>query len=158
MKPSVGWLCVQFVWDLWLNQQLPLFYSISVVWGNFQGVKSTRFTRKGLQSRSMTARLFTKRAKVMFSRFKKADTSWDPVCENKSTYFLLRETIWGCAQWKRTCSHPGLHHHPHRKVASRGRGGISNCCLKRRVWTRSLKQATLQMTSLEGQEACIWEG
>jgi hypothetical protein len=26
------------------------------------------------------------------------------------------------------------------------------------VWTRSLKQATLQMTSLEGQEACIWEG
>jgi hypothetical protein len=26
-----------------------------------------------------------------------------PACENKNMYFLRRETIWGCVQWKRTC-------------------------------------------------------
>jgi len=34
---------------------------------------------------------------------KKADTSWDPACENKGAYFLGRETTWGCVHWNRTC-------------------------------------------------------
>jgi len=33
---------------------------------------------------------------LLFSWYKKAETSWDPACGNKSAFFLRRETIWGC--------------------------------------------------------------
>ena len=39
---------------------------------------------------------------LLFSWWRKADASC-PVCENKNPYFLRRESIRGCVQWKRTC-------------------------------------------------------
>jgi len=80
--------------------------------------------------------------------------------ENKDSYLLRRDTIWGCMQWKIACcsswTSSSASHKSHKSQVGEDLG-FHIAVSKRRVWTRILKRATLRMTFL-GRSRNIYLG
>jgi hypothetical protein len=71
--------------------------------------KNTRSTRKGLQSNRANAGLLIKntvhveKLESVVGLVQKVKTSCALASENKDSYLLRRDIVWGCVQWKIAC-------------------------------------------------------
>jgi hypothetical protein len=84
-----------------------------------------------------------KKRSVVFLVYKSS-----PVFENKNAYFLRRESIWGCMQWKRTCFSSWTLSLASHKSQVGEEVEFQVAVSTRRVWARSLKRATLRMNDI----------